>query len=203
VAGFLSRLRTKLGLRPLRKAASVQFLADRYPEYPIGTGSYGDLNVRHPNSEAKLVMGKYCSVAKGAQVFLGGEHQIEWVTTYPFSVLDPDFWDIRGHPKTKGDVVIGNDVWIGAEAIIMSGVTIGDGAIIAARAVVVKDVAPYAIVGGNPAKFIKFRFDEMTIERLLAIKWWDWPEARIKSSIPQMLKPDVEGFIAASELGDH
>ena len=145
-----------------------------------------------------LKIGKFCSIANDVQIFLGGNHRIDWITTYPFSVLNswPEAKDIKGHPCTKGDVIIGNDVWIGRKTLILSGVTIGDGAIVGARSVVTKDVAPYSIVAGNPAKLIRKRFDEKTIEKLLEIKWWDWNLEKIKKNLPLLLSNNIEQFFA-------
>lgn len=136
----------------------------------------------------KLKIGKFCSIACGAKfLFTSANHAMKSLSTYPFPIffeewgLDAknicDAWD------NKGDIVIGNDVWIGYEAVILSGVTIGDGAIIGTRAVVTKDVPPYTIVGGVPAKPIRKRFDEETIQKLEEIKWWNWEEERIKKNI--------------------
>lgn len=182
-----------------KKPSKAQYLKDAFPEFDIGAHSYGGLNVRKFDNVTNLHIGKYCSFAADIQVMLGGEHRMDWVTTYPFNVLDARHSDYKGHPATKGDVHIGNDVWIGREAIIMSGVTIGDGAVIAARAVVVKDVAPYSIVGGNPAKQIRLRFDEDTITRLLAVAWWDWPEERINKKMSLLLQSDIQAFLKAAE----
>ena len=113
---------------------------------------------------------------------IGGNHRTDWITTYPFGHIhqhELGGYDIKGHPATNGDVNIGNDVWIGNFATIVSGVTIGDGAVIATNAHVVKDVSPYEIVGGNPAKSIKFRFDEEIRNLLLELKWWDLPVHQI------------------------
>jgi serine acetyltransferase len=110
-------------------------------------------------------------------------------------VLWEDAKNITGHPKTKGDVLIGNDVWIATESIIMSGVNIGDGAVIGARAVVTKNVPPYTIVAGNPAVVVKQRFDDNTINQLLEIKWWNWDESRIKKALPLLLNNDIEKFL--------
>lgn len=166
----------------------------------MGEGSYGYPEVFSWGEGAELTIGKYCSIAQEVKVFLGGEHRTEWVTTYPFSVLWPEGWGISGHPKTKGNVAIGNDVWVGAFACILSGVTVGDGAVIGARAVVTKDVPPYAIVVGNPAKVIKYRFNEEIIGKLLNIKWWDWKREEIAKALPLMLSSDIEGFIQYCEL---
>lgn len=176
-------------------------LAPRFPQYEIGRGSYGGLQVLEFGEGAKLHVGAYCSFARGVQVFLGGEHRTEWVSTYPFSALDRRFANIKGHPKTRGDVRIGNDVWIGREAMVMSGVTIGDGAVVGARAIVTRDVAPYSIVAGNPAAFVRNRFAPEIVERLLAVSWWDWSAERIDRAVPLLLAKDIEGFLDAAEKG--
>lgn len=165
-----------------------------------GKGSYGEPRVLSFGEGTKLRIGKYCSIAGGVTILLGGNHRPDWVTTYPFNVLWPHVaGHIQGHPATKGDVIIGNDVWIGLGASILSGVTIGDGAVIGAYAVVAKNVPPYAIVVGNPAKVVKFRFDESTIEQLLTIAWWDWSDAKIASAIPFLLSDNINDFILFSE----
>jgi acetyltransferase-like isoleucine patch superfamily enzyme len=186
-------------LHPGRRG--VVYLADRYPQYAIGCGSYGDLTVLEFGEGAKLRMGSYCSVARGAHVFLGGEHRTDWVTTYPFSALDRRFAHIEGHPRSRGDVVIGNDVWLGRDSMVMSGVTIGDGAVVGAGAVVTRDVAPYGIVAGNPAAFVRSRFSPEVVERLLAVAWWNWPRERVDAAMPLLLSPDIEGFLGAVEAG--
>lgn len=142
----------------------------------------------YPINRDRLVIGKFCSIACGAKfLFNSANHTMDSLSTYTF----PLFFEEWGLEKekvaeawdNKGDIVIGNDVWIGYEAVILSGVTIGDGAIIGSRAVVTKDVPPYTIVGGVPAKTIRRRFDEETIRKLLGLKWWDWPEESIRKNI--------------------
>lgn len=199
----MSRLRWSLRqqLRKVFRRGSISHLADRYPEYNIGPGSYGDLKVFHWGEGATLSVGSYVSIAQGVSVFLGGEHRPDWVTTYPFNVLWPEGRGIAGHPRTKGDVRIGNDVWVGAGATIMSGVTVGDGAVIGARALVSRDVPPYGIVVGNPAQLIKRRFDDPTIERLLELKWWDWPPHVLQRAIPRLLSSDLEEFLRLAGEG--
>jgi len=152
----------------------------------VGDYTYGSPKILHWGEEAKIKIGKFCSIADEVVIFLGGNHRIDWITTYPFSALSiewPEASNIVGHPVTKGDVIIGNDVWIGYGATIMSGITIGDGAVIGARSVVTKNVAPYSIFAGNPAKEIKKRFDDKTIEKLLNLKWWDWSIEKIKKNV--------------------
>jgi chloramphenicol O-acetyltransferase type B len=181
-----------------RKRASsrkITELRDRYPQYEIGRHTYGELAIHTWKEGATLRIGAFCSIGKGTQVFLGGEHRTDWVTTYPF----PKRWDcarhIVGHPRTKGNVVIGNDVWIGREAIIMSGVKIGDGAVVGACAVVTKDIEPYAIYAGNPARFVRKRFNEAVIEELLELRWWDFEDAEIEQLLPSLLSSNVDEFI--------
>lgn len=151
----------------------------------VGRFTYGfeNLSVRQWGEGASLNIGAFCSLADRITIFLGGNHRTDWVTTFPFGHIFQDELggeDIVGHPATNGGVCIGNDVWIGSGASIMSGITIGDGAVIAANASVVKDVPPYHIVAGNPAKSIKQRFDDETIELLLKLKWWNLDLSAIK-----------------------
>jgi len=200
IVAMKSKLKLRLSTAWRRWAGGKKrALGERYPGYRFGAGTYGDLTVLDWGEGATLTMGAYTSIGTGVTVMLGGEHRTDWVTTYPFSV----FWDaakeIKGHPRSKGDVVIGNDVWIANDARIMSGVTISDGAVVGAGAVVTKDVPAYAIVAGNPSRVVKFRFDERTIERLLAIKWWDWEPNRIANWLPKLLSDDVESFLLAAE----
>lgn len=166
----------------------------------IGAHSYGRPEVRHWGEPARLRIGRYCSIARGVTIFLGGNHRIDWVTTFPFGAF-PEAWPeaagIGAHPATKGDVTVGSDVWLGDGALILSGVTIGDGAVVAARAVVTRDVPAYGIVGGNPARAIGARFGPEIVAALEAIAWWDWPEAKVRAEIPRLLSGDVAGFVAA------
>lgn len=160
------------------------YTKDRFAgtSYEVGDYTYGKLSVGDLGEGATLKIGQFCSITDGVVIFIGGNHRVDWITTYPFPAMHenwPEAREIKGHPATKGDVVIGNDVWIGYGATILSGVTIGDGAVIGAHSVVTKDVEPYAIVAGNPARLIRKRFDGAIISRLLEIKWWDWPVEKI------------------------
>ena len=174
-------------------------LSQRYPRYQIDRDTYGWPRVVDSGEGATLKIGAFCSIAKGVAIFLGGEHHTEWVTTFPFPALWRAARQIQGHPKTKGDIIIGNDVWIGQDALILSGVTIGDGAVIAARAVVTKNIEPYSIVAGNPARLIRKRFPEETIARLLGVAWWTWPTEEIEQALPLLLSNDIEAFLRYAE----
>jgi virginiamycin A acetyltransferase len=149
----------------------------------------------------KLIIGKFCAIATGVKFIMNGaNHNMGSLTTYPFGIFGTG-WE-AGLPgitdlPTKGDTIIGNDVWIGYESIVMPGVKIRNGAIVAAKSVITKDVPPYTIVGGNPAKIIKQRFDDQVVAKLLSIKWWDWPIEKITSNIPLLLSND---FIKLQEL---
>lgn len=153
----------------------------------------------YPVNGDRLKIGKFCSIACGAKfLFTSGNHTMKSLSTYTFPIFFEewglDVQHIRDAWDNKGDIVIGNDVWIGYEAVILSGVTIGDGAIIGARAVVTKDVPPYTIVGGAPAKPIRRRFGDETVRRLLALRWWDWDEDRIRRHIPAIQSGDIDAL---------
>ncbi|RVT75048.1 type B chloramphenicol O-acetyltransferase [Agrobacterium sp. CNPSo 2736] len=143
----------------------------------------------------RLVIGSFCSIGSGAAFIMAGNqgHRNEWISTFPFFFMPevPEFENAGNGYLPAGDTVIGNDVWIGSEAIIMPGITVGDGAVIGTRALVTKNVEPYAIVGGNPAKTIRKRFDDDSIAMLLEMKWWDWPAARLKAAMPLMTSGNV------------
>ena len=152
----------------------------------------------YPINHDKLIIGKFCSIACGAKfLFNGANHTLKSLSTYPFPIFYEEWshgiWADKSWDN-KGDIKIGNDVWIGYDAIIMAGVTIGDGAIIATRAVVTKDVPPYTIVGGVPAKIIRKRFSDEVIEELLKQKWWDLPNEEILKRIKYIQTGDIEGL---------
>lgn len=148
----------------------------------VGDYTYGMPHLQYPWPGVKLIMGKFCAMAVNVRFYLGGNHNTDAVSTYPFPLLMSDYPKAASipHPASKGNIVVGNDVWFGENAIILSGVTIGDGAVIGLGSVVTKDVPPYSIVAGNPARVRKMRFDDDVIAELLRIKWWDWPIERIK-----------------------
>lgn len=178
------------------------FLREAYPALDIGEGTYGLLSILTWDGPSKIHIGKYCSFGYNTHAFVGGEHRADWATTYPFSVLWPEGRGVEGHPASRGDVVIGNDVWVAAQATILSGSTIGDGAVVAARTLVSGAVAPYSVVGGNPMRFLRWRFPQPIREELLQIKWWDWPRERIAKALPVLLNPDIERFIYLAKRGE-
>ncbi|MDE1896037.1 MAG: CatB-related O-acetyltransferase [Rhodospirillales bacterium] len=163
----------------------------------VGEHTYGLPTVRRWPGSANLHIGRYCSIAEEVLIFPGGNHRSDWVTTYPFSHING--WEaahqIKGHPSTRGDIIIGNDVWVGFGSLILSGVTIGDGAVIGARSVVTKSVPPYAIVAGNPAKIMRYRFSKRAVKRLLEMQWWNWPHEKVEVATLKLLSRDVEGFL--------
>ena len=155
-----------------------------------------------PVDECFLDIGDYCSISGHILVYMGGNHHHEWVSQYPFGHIHQNIFpnhNGKGQPYTKGGVKIGNDVWIGTAATIHSGVTIGDGAVIASNSVVVKDVEPYSIVGGNPAKFIKWRFDEDIRKKLLEYKWWELEPYIVNHISPLLCSSDFEQLFKVLE----
>jgi acetyltransferase-like isoleucine patch superfamily enzyme len=149
----------------------------------------------YKGSEAKVNFGKFCSISKNVRIITGGIHPTDWVSTYPLHSLTNLPGKRLGMPSTKGEINIGNDVWIGTGATILSGVTVGNGVVIAAGSMVTKDVPDYAIVGGNPAKLIRYRFSSQQIEALLKIQWWNWPQERVLENLPLLSSPNIEDFI--------
>ena len=150
----------------------------------------------------RLIIGKFCALARGVKFIMNGaNHKMSGLSTYPFQIFRKGWESVmpeKGELPFKGDTVIGNDVWIGYEALVMPGVKIGNGAIVAARSVVVSDVPAYTVVGGNPAKPIKTRFAPEVIERLEAIAWWDWPVEKITRNLRLIVGGDVDA-LAKSE----
>ena len=170
-------------LQQLRDACILQQAKWTGDLIECGEFTYGIPIVHQWDDKTRLKVGKFCSIGGGVNILLGGEHHHEWLTTYPFDVLLDG-----GQAKSKGDVIIGNDVWIGDFVTILSGVTIGDGAVIGAGAVVTKDVEPYVIVGGIPAKKIRSR-------TWIKCAWWDWPLEKIAHALPFLMTDDPIGLI--------
>lgn len=155
----------------------------------------------YPVNNDRLSIGKFCSIACGAKfIFNCANHTLKSLSTYTFPLFFEE-WnlqksDVASAWDNKGDIIVGNDVWIGYDAVIMAGVTIGDGAIIGARAVVTKDVEPYSIVAGVPAREIRKRFPSNVIKRLQAMQWWNWPIETIRKNIPAIQAGDIDAMEA-------
>lgn len=154
----------------------------------------------YPINQDRLIIGKFCSIACGAKfLFNSTNHALRSLSNYTFPLFFEEWGlnkkNVASAWDNKGDIIIGNDVWIGYEAVIMAGVHIGDGAVIAARAVVTKDVPPYTIVGGTPARKIRMRFEEETIAKLQQIQWWNWPVEKIRRSLPYIMEGTVDRLI--------
>ncbi|WP_194852170.1 CatB-related O-acetyltransferase [Nonlabens antarcticus] len=196
----LKRIFQKVGFiktsKPIPKFYTQEIFSNK--PFQIGQKTYGFPRVMFANKSANLVIGSYCSISEGVTIFLGGNHRPDWITTYPFGSLHkyyPDDKNIEGHPSTKGDVTIGNDVWIGYGATILSGVSVGNGAILGAHSVLTKNIGDYEIWAGNPAKFIKKRFHDDQIKALTKIQWWNWNDNKVKESILDLCSNGIDEFI--------
>jgi acetyltransferase-like isoleucine patch superfamily enzyme len=163
-------------------------------ELLMGKGSYGQIARRGDHNT--ITIGNYCSIAGGCVFDSGFGHNTRFVTTYPLNHLMRNCGHLTGHPVWKGDIVVGNDVWIGEDCIIMSGVTIGDGAVIGARSIVTKDVPPYAVAVGSPARISRKRFTDEQVNRLLKIKWWNWSEQKIIDNAHLLMNTNIDLFIS-------
>lgn len=167
------------------------------PRVKVGRHTYGTPNIpAFAGSEVTVEIGSFCSIAANVTILAGGGHNPEWVSTWPMREVFGLPEQYEHHPVNKGPVVIGNDVWLGRDSLIFDGITIGDGAIIGARAVVTKDVRPYAIVGGVPAREIRRRFTDERVEALLEIAWWDWSEEKIIREAGGLNGANINDFLA-------
>lgn len=196
--GLLQRLRR--GRNPLNETRlHLARMAGRYG-FSIGAYSYGKPKVRFPESGRKLTIGRYCSIADRVEILLGGGHRLDWASTYPFAAMRGHFADAQAPEEyhvSRGDVVIGHDVWLGSGCMILSGVTVGHGAVVAARAVVTRDVPPYAVVAGNPARVVRHRFPAEVAEALVASAWWDKPKDEVSRLVPLLQSTDIAALLAA------
>jgi acetyltransferase-like isoleucine patch superfamily enzyme len=191
-SGLLLRLGNRfapaLARRMLVRSGVVEVGRHTYPAPPPVVVYRGD--------DASVRIGSFTSIATGVEIVPGGGHHVDWVTTFPLRLkfgLPGALED--GHPGSKGPIVIGNDVWLGRNSLVLSGVTIGDGAVVAAGAVVTADIPAYAIAGGVPAKVIRYRFSPDQIAALLRIRWWDWPDDVIAARVDLLCGGDVDEFI--------
>ena len=169
--------------------------------YEVGRGTSGKPKIRHWGAPTTLKVGCFCCIGK-VQIYLGGDHRTDWITTYPFTRLRESAKHIDDPPLSRGDVIIGHDVWIGQAALILSGVRIANGAVIGASAVVTRDVPAYSIVAGNPAKVVRMRFNENEISILQSIEWWSWDDSKLDSAMPYLLAGDVSALQAFSAKYD-
>lgn len=168
------------------------------PLFSIGEHSYGEPTILTFDNSSRLAMGKFCSISDNVTILLGGNHRVDWCSTYPFPAFDatwPEAKNIQGHPASKGDITIGNDVWIGYGATILSGVNIGHGAVIGAMAVVTKDIAPYTVAAGNPAVEQRKRFTDTEIQTLLKLKWWDWSDEQIRNNVELLCSDQISELL--------
>jgi chloramphenicol O-acetyltransferase type B len=192
--------------KPGDRSASSQGISYkvRRSQVEIGRFTYGaETMVVHQWGEgASLRIGAFCSIGKGLQVYLGGNHRTDWSTTFPFGKIfarELGGRGIVGHPQSRGDVVIGNDVWIGQNVSILSGLEIGDGAVIALNATVTKSVGPYEIWGGNPARLLRPRFPATIADRLQALKWWECSVGAVRELAPLLSTPPDSDVLSALE----
>lgn len=176
-------------------------LRSGYGNVSYGAHSYGVPLLRWWGEGANLKIGKYCSIASGVEIFLGGNHHVDWVSTYPFSAFR--LWQspvaLADCRTSRGDVIIGDDVWIGSGVVILSGVTIGCGAVIGSNSVVSKNVPNYAVIAGNPARLMRMRFTADQIDRLMAIAWWNWSVEKVRDNVTKLLSDDIDSFILEHE----
>ena len=196
---FPNEYGTSCFVKNVVKAPNILIGDYTYYDDPVDPTGFEQNNVlfNYPEFGDRLVIGEFCSIASGATFIMGpANHRISSVTTYPFNVFG-GLWTERTPPHMaqlprKGDTIIGNDVWIGRESVIMPGIKIGDGAMIAAYSVVTKDVPPYCLAGGNPAKLIKKRFDDELTELLQNWKWWNFPPEKLADVLPLLCDPNLE-----------
>jgi len=191
-------------LKPLVKAENIEIGEFTYYDDPEGPEKFVERCVLHhyPFVGDKLIIGRFCAIAEGTRFIMNGaNHAMSGFSTYPFNIFGhcwEEGFDVKTwEAENRGDTIVGNDVWIGMEAVILPGIKIGDGAIVAAKSVVTHDVPPYAVVAGNPARMVKMRFDENTVERLLKLAWWNWPQDRISRNLEAIRGADIERLEAA------
>ena len=186
-------------LKNFVKASNI-FVGDYtyFDDRRYGPDKFEEYNVlyNYDFSKVKLVIGKFCAIAAETRFIMTGDHKLDAISTYPFPIFAHGWesaFNVYGLP-VKGDIIVGHDVWFGYDSLIMNGVTIGNEAIIAARSVVVKDVPAYSIVAGNPAKIVKMRFEDKTIERLQKISWWDWPIEKINQNLKLICNLNIDAL---------
>jgi len=183
-----------------KRLKNIPKTKNKNPNISIGEFTYGNPMIHMWTDRYRVKIGKFCSFSKNITIIVDGNHQTDWVSTYPFGRCFDDINQNPEHPSGKGDIIIGNDVWIGFNALILPGVKIGDGAVVGANSVVTKPVADYEIVAGNPARHIKYRFSQNQIDSLKKIKWWNWSIEKIKINIDILESPNIDEFIEKFSL---
>ena len=198
-AVFPNEYGTSCYIKNVVTAPNIQIGDYTYYDDPVDPAGFEQNNVlfNYPEFGDRLIIGKFCSIACGAKfLFTSANHTLRSLSTYPFPLFFEEWGLDKAHVAqawdNKGDIVVGNDVWIGRESVILPGVHIGDGAIIAARSVVAKDVPAYTVAGGNPVRVLKQRFPEDLVQLLLAWRWWDLPPAELAEAVPLLCDPDLE-----------
>jgi virginiamycin A acetyltransferase len=192
-------------LKALVEAENIVIGDYTYYDDPDGPEKFVEKCVLHhyPFIGDKLIIGRFCAIAEGTRFIMNGaNHAMSGFSTYPFNIFahgwEEGFDVATWEKENRGDTVVGNDVWIGMEAVMMPGISIGDGAIVGAKSVVTHDVPPYAIVAGNPARVVKMRFDDATISRLLKVAWWNWPAEKISRNLNLIRGADIAALEAAT-----
>jgi len=201
------RIKSLPGIKHARKMYDRLFPSEQFgflrdcetlKRYEIGEWTHGHFGLTILSPEGgQLRVGKFSSIARGVKIMLGGEHRTNWISTYAFPALVPgaEAYRSKAFAHSKGDVTIGNDVWVGIDSIIMSGVTLADGMIVGAGSVVRRSFPPYSIIAGNPASLAGYRFPKEIIDELVKIRWWDWPLDKIREAFPLLLSENVEQFV--------
>jgi virginiamycin A acetyltransferase len=189
-------------IKPLIKSPNIIVGDYTYYDDPVDPEGF-ERNVLYNFGDDRLVIGKFCAIATQVKFIMSGaNHKLDGISTYPFPIFgygwEHEIDQIMNLP-TKGDTVIGNDVWLGYDALILPGVTIGDGAIIGAKAIVASDIPPYAIAAGNPARVIKHRFSAPDIDRLLNLQWWHWDIEKITRHLSLIMKGDIDTLMQQSQ----
>ena len=199
LTGIVGRLKHRVRMRSLRGDTYALFQYENQPSVLVGPGhlSVGRWTYWLPSAffvtwtpDDAIEIGAFCSIAAGVRVLAGGEHDTRHLAMYPFSLMAAR-GEATDEPVSSGRVVVGNDVWIATGAVLLNGVTVGDGAVIAASSVVTRDVPAYAVVAGNPATVKRYRFEQADIDRLQAIRWWEWPDDLVKAAEPILRTGDA------------
>lgn len=180
---------------PAYQRGSARFKLEYGERYEYGFASYGLPIVEDWNQGTTLKIGSFCSIAQGVRILLGGGHRLDSVSTYPFPLMFLDGVGGGSCQTSKGDVLIGSDVWIGMDAMILSGVVIGHGAVVAAGSVVSKNVPPFSVVAGNPARVVKYRFDDETIAALLETEWWKADQAWLLKNMNMLSSVNIKDWL--------